>query len=101
LTSKLLDTFKLVIVLWVYKVLNMKDSRRGGTKVFSVVYAILSSNGSDEVIHARCYWYGVSPFHFSSQKRLSTESSPLDPPSARNRVPVGTRARTCTNGHAL
>jgi hypothetical protein len=33
----------------------MRDSRRGGTKVLSVVDVILSSNGHDEVICARCY----------------------------------------------
>jgi hypothetical protein len=33
----------------------MKDSRRGGTKVLSVVDVILSSNGRDEVIRARFY----------------------------------------------
>jgi hypothetical protein len=54
-SSKLLDTFKLVILLWVYKVVDMKDNRRGGTKVLSVVDVILSSNGRDEVIRARFY----------------------------------------------
>jgi hypothetical protein len=53
--NKLLDTFELVIMLWVYKVVDMMDSRRGGTKVLSVVDMILSSNGCDEVIRARCY----------------------------------------------
>jgi hypothetical protein len=33
----------------------MKDSRRGGTKVLSVVDVILSSIERDEVIHAHCY----------------------------------------------
>jgi hypothetical protein len=33
----------------------MKDSRRGGTKVLSVVDVILNSDGRDEVIRARCY----------------------------------------------
>jgi hypothetical protein len=54
-SSKLLDTFKLVILLWVYKVVDMKDNRRGGTKVLSVVDVILSSNGRDEVIRA-CFY---------------------------------------------
>jgi hypothetical protein len=99
-SRKLLDTIDLVLLLWVYKVVDMKDSRRGGTKVLSVVDVILSSNGRDEVVRARCYRYGASPFPFPSQKRLLTESSPLDPPSARNCVPVTTRVRTCTNGHA-
>jgi hypothetical protein len=42
--SKLLDIIKQVILLWVYKVVDMKYSRRGGTKVLSVVDVILSSN---------------------------------------------------------
>jgi hypothetical protein len=54
-SSKLLDTIELVILLWVYKVVDMKDSRRGGTKVLSVVDVILNSDGRDEVIRARCY----------------------------------------------
>jgi hypothetical protein len=54
-SSKLLDIFKLVILMWVYKVVNVKDSRRGGAKVLSVVDVILSSNGHDEVIRAHCY----------------------------------------------
>jgi hypothetical protein len=54
-SSKLLDTFELVLLLWVYKVVDMKDSRRGGTKVLSVVDVILSRNERDEVIRARCY----------------------------------------------
>jgi hypothetical protein len=52
-SSKLLVTFELVILLCVYKVVDMKDSRRGGTKILSVVDVILSSNGRDEVICAR------------------------------------------------
>jgi hypothetical protein len=56
----------------------------------------------------RCY-YGICvkidmtrlPFTFLHKKRLSTESSPLDRPSAHNHMLVGTHARTCTNGHAL
>jgi hypothetical protein len=36
-----------------------------------------------------------------TQKGLSTESSPSDPPSARSRMPVGTDARTCTNRHPM
>jgi hypothetical protein len=54
-SSKLLDTFELVILLRVYKVVDMKDSKRGGTKVLSVVELILSSNEHDEVICACCY----------------------------------------------
>jgi phenylpropionate dioxygenase-like ring-hydroxylating dioxygenase large terminal subunit len=38
---------------------------------------------------------------FLHKKRLSTESSPSDPPSALNHVPVGTHALMCSNGHAL
>jgi hypothetical protein len=41
----LLDIFKQVIQLWVYKVVDMNYSRRGGTKVLSVVDVILSRNG--------------------------------------------------------
>jgi hypothetical protein len=44
-SSKLLDIFKQVILQWVYKVVDMEYSRRGGTKVLSVVDVILSSNG--------------------------------------------------------
>jgi hypothetical protein len=54
-SSKLLDTFELVILLWVYKVVDMKDSRHGGTKFLSVVDVIFSSNERDEVICAHCY----------------------------------------------
>jgi hypothetical protein len=43
-SSKLLDIFKQVILLWVSKVVDMKYNRRGGTKVLSVVDVILSSN---------------------------------------------------------
>jgi hypothetical protein len=35
------------------------------------------------------------------KKRLPIEYSPPDPPSARNHVPVGTGAQTCTNRHVL
>jgi hypothetical protein len=41
---KLLDIFDKVILLWVYKVVDMKYSRRGETKVLSAVEVILSSN---------------------------------------------------------
>jgi hypothetical protein len=87
-----------------------------------------SSNGLGEVIHAYCYCdrarlattecsnghgdnigplllcylcENMAPFTSLHKKRLSTESSPLDPLSARNRVSMGTRARTYANGHAL
>jgi hypothetical protein len=40
--------------------------------------------------------YDVSPFYFLTQKRLTTESSPPDPPSDRSRVPVGTCVPTDT-----
>jgi hypothetical protein len=33
----------------------VKDNRRGGTKVLSVVVVILTSNGHDEVICAHYY----------------------------------------------
>jgi hypothetical protein len=42
---KLLDILDLVLLLWVYKVVDMKYSRRGGTKALSAVEVILSSNG--------------------------------------------------------
>jgi hypothetical protein len=54
-SSELLDTFELVILLWVYEVVNLQDSRRGGTKLLSVVDVILSSNGRDEVICTHRY----------------------------------------------
>jgi hypothetical protein len=41
----MLDIFKQVILLWVYKVVDMNYIRRGGTKVLSAVEVILSSNG--------------------------------------------------------
>jgi hypothetical protein len=60
------------------------------------------------MVLARCYCgicvkidMACIPFTSLHKNRLSTESSPLDPPSGCNRVPVGTRARTCTNRHAL
>jgi hypothetical protein len=36
-SSKLLDTFNQVILLWVYKVVNMKYSRGGGTNNLNAV----------------------------------------------------------------
>jgi hypothetical protein len=48
---KLLDIFDKVILLWVYKVVDMKYSRRGGTKVLSAIEVILSSNGrADDIV---------------------------------------------------
>jgi hypothetical protein len=47
---KLLDIFGKVILLWVYKVVDMKYSRRDGTKVLSTVEVILSSNGRTDGI---------------------------------------------------
>jgi hypothetical protein len=44
-SSKLLDIFKKVILMWVYKVVDMNYVRQGVTKVLSVVEVILSSNG--------------------------------------------------------
>jgi hypothetical protein len=41
---KLLDISDKVIPLWVYKVVDMKYSRFGGTKVLSAVKEILSRN---------------------------------------------------------
>jgi hypothetical protein len=38
------------------------------------------------------------PFTSLHKKRLSTESSSLDPPSAHSHVPVSTRARMCAKG---
>jgi hypothetical protein len=53
-SSKLLDIFEQVILLWVYKVVDMKYNRRGGTKVLSLVDVILSSNGPMPSA-TRCY----------------------------------------------
>jgi hypothetical protein len=39
------------------------------------------------------------PFTSLHKKILSTESSPLDPPSARSSVLVGTRTCTCRRVH--
>jgi hypothetical protein len=87
-----------------------------------------SSNGLGEVICACCYcdraclavtkcsnrrgdgidplilWYlceNMAPFTSLHKKRLSTESSPLDPPSTHNSVPLGTRALTYSDVHVL
>jgi hypothetical protein len=46
-----------VILLWVYKVVDMKYSRQGGTKVLSVVEVILSSNGWADGIGPFLLWY--------------------------------------------
>jgi hypothetical protein len=43
--KEVLDISDQVILLWVYKVVDMKYSRRGGTKVKSAIEMILSSNG--------------------------------------------------------
>jgi hypothetical protein len=80
-----------------------------------------SSNGLDEVIRTRCYcdrahlmvtersngrgddinplllWYlceNMTPFTSIHKKRLTIESSPPDPPSTRNHVPLGTHVPT-------
>jgi hypothetical protein len=49
-SSKLLDILKQVILLWVYKVVDMKYSRWGGTKVLSAIEVLLSSNGRTDSI---------------------------------------------------
>jgi hypothetical protein len=53
----LLDISDWVILLWVYKVVNMKYSRRGGTKVLSTVEVILGSNGWADGIVLLLLWY--------------------------------------------
>jgi hypothetical protein len=53
----LLDISDKVILLWVYKVIDMKYSRRGGTKVLSAVEVILSSNGRADGIGPLLLWY--------------------------------------------
>jgi hypothetical protein len=87
-----------------------------------------SSNRLGEVIRARCYCdrarlavtkcsnghgddigllllcylcENMTPFTSHHKNRLSTESSPLDPPSARIGVPVGTCVCACANRHAM
>jgi hypothetical protein len=71
-SSKLLDIFDQVILLWVYKVVDMKYNRRGGTKVWVrlrwssvatgavsqllVSTVTLNNNGLGEVIRACCYY---------------------------------------------
>jgi hypothetical protein len=87
-----------------------------------------SSNGLSDVIRARCYCdrahlaatehsngcgdgidlllvrylcENMAPFTSLNKNRLSTESSPQDPPSACIGMPEGTHARTCTNGHEM
>jgi hypothetical protein len=37
----------------------------------------------------------------STTARALGKSSPQDPPSTGNYIPVGTRALTCANGHTL
>jgi hypothetical protein len=59
-SSKLLDIIKQVILLWVYKVVDMKYSRRGGTKVLSVVEVILSSNGHADGIGSLLLWHSLA-----------------------------------------
>jgi hypothetical protein len=70
-SSKLLDIFEQVILLWVYNIVEMKYSRRTGTKIWvrlnwssvetdtvsqlPIATMTLSSNGLGEVIHASCY----------------------------------------------
>jgi hypothetical protein len=44
-TRRRVHIFDKVILLCVYKVVDMKYSRQGGTKVLGVVEVILSSNG--------------------------------------------------------
>jgi hypothetical protein len=71
-SRKLLDISDHVILLWVYKMVDVKYSRRGGTKVWvwlkwttvatgavsqpPVATVTLSSNGLGEVISAHCYY---------------------------------------------
>jgi hypothetical protein len=57
-SSKLLDIFEQVILLWVYKVVDMKYNRRGGTKVLSLVDVILSSNGPMPSASPLLLWLG-------------------------------------------
>jgi hypothetical protein len=70
-SRKLLDIFNRVILLWVYKMVDVKNSRRGETKVWvrlklssvtmgmvsqrPVATVTLSSNGLGEVIRVHCY----------------------------------------------
>jgi hypothetical protein len=70
-SKKLLDIFDRVILLWVYKMVDMKYSRWGETKVWvrlkwsleamgvvsqpPIATMIISSNGLGEVINAHCY----------------------------------------------
>jgi hypothetical protein len=70
-SRKLLDIFDQVILLWIYKMVDVKYSRRGGTNVWvrfkwssvatgavsqpPIATVTLSSNGLSEVISARCY----------------------------------------------
>jgi hypothetical protein len=49
-SSKLLDIFNQVILLWVYEVVDMNYIRRGESKVLSVVEVNLSSNGRTDSI---------------------------------------------------
>jgi hypothetical protein len=59
-----------VILLWDYKVVDMKYSSQGGTKVLSAVEVILSRRGGTCVkIDMACL-----PFDSLHKNRLSTES---------------------------
>jgi hypothetical protein len=55
-SSKMLDIFNQVILMWVYIVVDMKYSRRGGTKVLSAVEVTLSSNGHVDCIGPLLLW---------------------------------------------
>jgi hypothetical protein len=46
-----------VILLWVYKVVDMKYGRRGGTNALSAVEVILSSNEQANDIDPLLLWY--------------------------------------------
>jgi hypothetical protein len=106
----------------------MKDSRRGGTKVLSVVDVILRSNGRDEVICARSYydWACLAATEHSngwddviraccycdicvkinmvllpSQKEMPTNYSPPDHPATCSSVLLSKRMRTSRNALTL
>jgi hypothetical protein len=58
--SKGLDIFNQVILLWVYKVVDMKYGRWAGTEVFSAVEVVLSSNGHVDAISLLLLWHLVA-----------------------------------------
>jgi hypothetical protein len=67
---KLLEIFESVVLSWVYKMLDMKHSRRGGTEV------ILSSNGCGEDNRPLPLCNSVAPGSVKSYMPIATVIGP-------------------------